>query len=99
MISTLVGDAVNLAWTIKYAVQAGWARIVLLEQLLPLAGLRATESGVNRRILGVVTVVLVLVSITSSLVFVTFNFRGAGVACIVFATSQPTILACTKAGH
>ena len=89
----------NLARTIKYAVQAGWTQIVLLEWLLPLTGLRAIESGVDRRILGVVTIVLALVSIASRLVFVAFNFRGAGVACIVFATGQPTVLARTKAGH
>ena len=48
MTRRLVGGAVNLAWTIKYAVQAGWARIVLSEHLLPLTGHRATESGVAR---------------------------------------------------
>ena len=99
MIRRLVGGAVNLAWTIKYAVQAGWARIVLLERLLPLTGLRATESGVDRRILGVVTIVSALVSIASRLVFVIFNFRGADVACILLATGQPTVLAGTKEGH
>ena len=99
MIRRLVGDAVNLAWTIKYAVQAGWARIVLLERLLPLTGLRAAESDVDHRIIGVVTVVSALLSIASRLVFVAFNFRGAGVACIVFAMAQPTILAHTKEGH
>ena len=99
MIRRLVGGAVNLAWTIKYAVQARWARIVLLERLLPLTRLRATESGVHHRILGVVTVVSVLVSIASRLVFAAFNFRGVGVACIVFSMGQPTVLARTKAGH
>ena len=99
MIRRLVGGAVNLAWMIKYAVQAGWARIVLLDQLLPLIGLRATEFGDDHRILGVVTVVSALVSIASRLVFVALNFRGAGVACIVFAMGQPTVLARTKVGH
>ena len=99
MIRRLVGGAVNLAWMIKYAVQAGWARIVLLDQLLPLIGLRATEFGDDHRILGVVTVVSALVSIASRLVFVAFNFRGTDVACIVFSTGQPTVLARTKVGH
>ena len=62
-------------------------------------GLRATESGVDRRILSVVTAILALVSIASRLVFVIFNFRGTGVACIVFATGQPTVLAHTKVGR
>ena len=56
MIRRLAGGAVNLAWTIKYAVQAGWARIVLLERLFPLTGFRASESGVDCRILSVVAV-------------------------------------------
>ena len=99
MIGWFVWGAMNLAWTIEYAVQARWARIVLFERLLPLTRLGATESGIDRRILGVVTVVLMLVSVASRLVFVIFNFRGAGVACIVFATGQPTVLARTKAGH
>ena len=89
----------NLAWTIEYAVQARWARIVLFERLLLLTRLRATESGINRRILGVVIVVLTFVPVASRLVVAIFSFRGAGVACIVFATGQPTILARAKVGH
>ena len=76
----------NLARTIKYVIQARWARNVLFERLLPLIGLRATESGIDRRILGVVIVVSTLVSVASGLVVAIFSFRGAGVACIVFAT-------------
>ena len=89
----------NLARTIKYAVQAGWARIVLLEWLLPLTGLTTPESGIDYRVLNVITVVSTLVSVASRLVFSRFNFRGAGIACIVFATGQPTVLAHTKVGH
>ena len=70
-----------------------------MERVLPLTGLRATESAVDRCILGVVTIVSALVSIASRLAFVAFNFRGAGVARIVFAMGQPTVLARTKAGH
>ena len=46
----------NLARTIKYAVQDGWARIVLLKRFLPLTGLGASESGVVCRILIAVAV-------------------------------------------
>ena len=99
MIGWFVWGAMDLAWTIEYTVQAGWAQIVSFIWLLPLTGLRATESGVDRRILGVVTAISVLVSVASRLVFVIFNFRGATVACIVFSTGQPTVLARTKAGH
>ena len=99
MIGWFVWGAMNLAQTIKYAVQARWARIVLFEWLLPLSRLGATESGIDRRILGVVIVISMFVPVASRLIVAIFSFRGAGVACIVFATGQPTVLAHTKAGH
>ena len=86
----------DLTWTNEYAVQAGRARIVPFVWLLPLTGLRAPESGIDCRVLGVITVVSTLVSVASRLVFAIFSFRGAGVACIVFAMGQPTVLARTK---
>ena len=70
-----------------------------MERLLPLTGLRAPESGIDCRVFGVITVVSTLVSVASRLVFASFSFRVAGVACIVFATGQATVLARTKAGH
>ena len=79
--------------------QGRWARIVVFEWLLPLTILRAIESIIDHRILGVVIVVSTLVSVASRLVVAIFSFKGAGIACIVFSTSQPTILARTKAGH
>ena len=42
MIGWFIGGAVDLTWTIEYAVQAGWAQIVSFKWLLPLAGLGAT---------------------------------------------------------
>ena len=99
MIGWFVWGVMHLAWTIEYAVQARWARIVLFERLLPLTGLRATESGIDRRILNVIIVVSMLVSVASGLVVAIFSFRGSGIACIVFATGRPTIFAHTKAGH
>ena len=55
----------DLTWTIEYAVQTGRARIVSFVWLLPLIRLRATESGVDRRVCGVVTVASTLVSVAS----------------------------------
>ena len=57
----------DLAWSIEYAVQTGRARIVSFKWLLPLTGLRATESGIDRRVFGTVTVVSTLVSNLSGL--------------------------------
>ena len=55
----------DLAWTIEYAVQAGWARIVPIVWLLPLTRLGATESGINCRVFGVVAIVATLMSVAS----------------------------------
>ena len=51
----------NLAWAVKYAVQAGWARFVLF----PLIELGATESAINYRVLGIIIVLMTLVFIAS----------------------------------
>ena len=57
----------NLAWTIEYAVQTRRARIVLLEWLFPLTGLRATESGIDCRIFDVIPIFVTLVFVASGL--------------------------------
>ena len=76
----------DLTWTIEYAVQDRRARIVSFIWLLPLTGLRATESGVDGRVLGVVTVALTLVSVASGIAVAISGFRSARLACIVIAT-------------
>ena len=76
----------DLAWTIEYAVQAGHARIVSFIWLLPLTGLRATESGVDRRVVGIVTAASTLVSVVSGLAVAISGFRSARIGCIVIAT-------------
>ena len=73
----------DLTWTIEYAVQAGRARIVSFIWLLPLTGLRATESGVDRCVLGVVAVASTLVSVASGLAIAISGFRSARFACII----------------
>ena len=67
----------DLAWTIEYAVQAGRARTVSFIWLLPLAGLGATESGVDRGVIGIVTVASTLVPVASGLAVAVFGLRGA----------------------
>ena len=57
----------NLAWTVEYAVQTGRARIVLFEWLFPLTGLRATESGIDDRVFGVIAIIVTLVFVASGL--------------------------------
>ena len=53
----------DLTWTIEYAVQDGWARIVSFIWLLLMAGLGAAEYGVDRHVSGIVTVASTLVSV------------------------------------
>ena len=76
----------DLTWTIEYAVQDGRARIVPFERLLPLAGHGATESGVDRRVVGIITIVSTLVSIASGLAAAVSDFKSAMFACIAIAT-------------
>ena len=83
----------------EYAVQAGQARIVSFIWLLPLTGLRAIESDVDRRVLGVVTVASTLVSVASGLAAAISGSRSARFVCIVIATGLPAILARAEAGH
>ena len=56
MIGRFVRGAVDLARTIKYAVQARWSPIVPFIWLVPLTGLGAAESGVNCSVIGIVAV-------------------------------------------
>ena len=73
----------DLAWSIEYAVQTGRARIISLEWLLPLTALRATKSGIDRRVFDAITVVSTLMSIASRLAVAVSGFRSARFSCIV----------------
>ena len=64
VVGWLIGGAVNLTRAVEYAVQTGRARIVSFERLFPLTGFRATESGIDCRIFGVIAVVAALMSVT-----------------------------------
>ena len=99
MIGLLIWGAVNLARTIEYAVQAGRSFVVSFVGFLPLAGLGATESGVDCGVIGVVAIASVFVSIAPELAGVVLGLGGACLAGCVFATSQPAVLTRAKAGH
>ena len=75
----------DLAWTIEYAVQAGWARVVPIVRLLPLTGLGATESAVDHHVIGIVAIVSTLMSVASGLAVAVLGFGGARFACIMIA--------------
>ena len=60
MIGWFIRRAVDLTWTIEYADLAGRARIVSFEWLFPLSGFRASESGIDCRVFGVVAIIATL---------------------------------------
>ena len=63
MIGSCSWGAMNLAWTIEYAVQDGRSRIVSFERLLPLTRFGVAESGIDCRILNIVAIVSTLMSV------------------------------------
>ena len=89
----------NLSRTIEYAVQAGRARIASFERLFPLTRFRATESGIDCRVFGVVTSVPTLVPIASWLAVAISGAWITGVFWCDVATSQLAVLTRAKAGH
>ena len=99
MVGRFVWGDMNLARTIEYAVQAGWSSAAPFIGLLSLAGLGATESGVNCSVIGVIAIASVFVSAVSELVVANFGLGGAYLAGRIFTTSQPTVLTHAKAGH
>ena len=99
MIGLLIRGAMNLAWTVEYAVQAGRSFVVSFVGFLPLAGLGATESSVDCGVFGVIAIASTFVSIAPELAGDVLGLGGACLAGCVFATSQLAVLACAKAGH
>ena len=91
MIGWFVWGAMYLARAIEYVVQARWSLIVSFIWFLLLTGFRAFESGINCSVIGIITIALALVSITSELAVAVFDLGGAHLADCVFAMSQPTI--------
>ena len=86
VVGWFIEGAVNLTRAIEYAVQTGRAQIVSFEWLFPLTGFRAAESGVDRRVVGFITVVSTLVSVALGLAVAISGFRSARFTCIVVAT-------------
>ena len=85
VVGWFIGGAVNLTRAIEYAVQTGWARIVSFEWPFPLTGLRATKSGIDGRVFGVIAIIVMLVSVASGLAVAISSFTSARFACIVIA--------------
>ena len=99
MIGWFVCGAMDLARTVEYAVQAGRSFVISFVGFLPLAGLGARESGVDRIVIGVVAIASAFVSIAPELASAILGLGGACFAGCVVTTGQPTVLSRAKAGH
>ena len=86
MIGWFIRGAMDLIWAVEYAFQAGRALIISFIWLLPLTGLGATESGIDRRVISIITVTSSSMFVASRLVVVVSGFRSARLACIVITT-------------
>ena len=76
MVGWFVWGAMDLAWTVEYAIQAGWSLIVPYIRLFPLTGLGAAESGVDCRVISVVAIASAFVSVASELAVAIFALGG-----------------------
>ena len=65
MVGWLVGGAVYFTRAIEYTVQTGRAQSASFEWLFPLTGFRASESGIDYHILGIVAVDAALVFVVT----------------------------------
>ena len=99
MVGRFVWGAMNLARAIKYAVQARLFSVAPFIELLSLAGLGATESGLNCCVIGVIAIASAFVSVAPELAAAIFGLGGACLTGCVGTTGQPTIHPHTKAGH
>ena len=77
MIGWFIRGAMDLTWMIGYVVQARRALIISFIWLFLLTGFRATESGVDCRVFGVITVISTLEFDTSGLAVAISGFRSA----------------------
>ena len=77
MVSWFFGGAVYLARAVEYSVQIGRTRSGSFEWLLPLTGFRASESGVDFRILSVIAVNAAFVFVSTSPAVAVLGIRTA----------------------
>ena len=88
-----------LAQAIEYSVQTGRALSILFEWLFPLTGFIASESGINCRILSVVTVNAALLLVATRPATTVPGIRITRVLGHIVATSKPAVLSHAKVGH
>ena len=88
-----------LARAIEYTIQTGRARSVSFEWLFPLIGFRASESGINCRILSIIAVNATLMLVATRPAIAVLGIRITRALGHVIATSQPAVFSRAKAVH
>ena len=88
-----------LAQVVEYSVQAGRAPRIPFEWLFPLTGFRASESGINCRILSIVAVNAALLLVATRPATNVPGVRTTRVLGHIVTTSEPAVFSRAKAGH
>ena len=87
MVGWFFGGAVYLARAVEYSVQIGRTRSSSFEWLFPLTGFGASESGIDYRILTIVTVNMEFVFVTMRPAISVLDIRTASIFAEVIAAS------------
>ena len=87
MVGWFFGGAVYVARAVEYSVQIGWTRSGPFEWLLLLTGFRASESGVDCRILLVVAVNTAFIFASTRPAIVVLSVRTTSIFAEVVAAS------------
>ena len=85
MVSWLFGGVVYLARAVEYSVQIGQTRSSSFEWLFPLTGFRASESGIDCRILTIVTINVAFVLVATRPAIAVLDIRTARIFAEVVA--------------
>ena len=88
-----------LAQAVEYSVQTGLSPRISVEWLFPLTGFIASESGINCRILSIVTVNAALLLVATQPATTVPGILITRVLGHIVATSKPAIFSRAKAGH
>ena len=75
VVGWLVRGAMNLARVLQYAVQTGRSLIISFERLFPLTRFRASESGIDCRIISIIAVNAALVLVATRPAIVVLGIR------------------------
>ena len=99
MIGRLFVGAMYLSQAVEYSVQTGQAPRIPFEWLFLLTGFRASESGINCRILSVVAVNAALLLVATRPATTVPGIRITRAVGHIVATSKPAVFSRAKAGH